>query len=337
MSAAGASVQDEDIKALLMLVEAISNRSNGFNRNENANIKSFEERLEGLERRVGMLEEIVLGKAGSLKPAEQCPMQENSPAEKSKPMPEGTQEGRYVYCIADGGEEATFGRIGIEGNEVYTVSYKDICAVVHPCPQQPYNSKDQETVKNWVIAHESVVEESWKRFGTVVPVTFNVIVKGGDDSVRRWLMTEYERYRGLLEKFRSKEEYGVQIFMEAESLRKIAEEDEEVKRLMKEVKAKPSGAAYFYREKLKKLLEDKSKVKMEEMFKEFYDRIRPCADDVRVEKTKDAEGKIMIANLSLLVGTDKLDRLRETLTEISGRNGVHVRFTGPWPPYSFTS
>ena len=86
--------------------------------------------------------------------------------------------GRYIYCIAEGSESAVFGRIGIEDNEVYTIPYSDFCAVVHDCPAEPYRSDDQEVVKHWVVKHQEVIDEAWERFGTVIPIGFDTIIRG---------------------------------------------------------------------------------------------------------------------------------------------------------------
>ncbi|MCP8322390.1 MAG: hypothetical protein H3Z52_15850, partial [archaeon] len=34
------------------------------------------------------------------------------------------KKGRYVYCIIECGKSVSFGKIGIDDNEVYTVPYK---------------------------------------------------------------------------------------------------------------------------------------------------------------------------------------------------------------------
>jgi len=55
-----------------------------------------------------------------------------------------------------------------------------------------------------------------------------------------------------------------------------------------------------------------------------------------VEKTKKAEpGLQMIMNLSCLVYRDRYTKLGEELGKINQMRGFAVRFTGPWPPYSF--
>jgi len=67
-------------------------------------------------------------------------------------------EGRYVYGVAVGDKEVRLGQIGIEGSEVYTIPYEDISAIVHDCSTEPYQSTDDEIVKNWVRVHQSVLD-----------------------------------------------------------------------------------------------------------------------------------------------------------------------------------
>ena len=88
------------------------------------------------------------------------------------------EQGRYLYCVVDSGEKVSFGEIGIEGKEAYAIPYRDICAVVHNCPAQPYRSDDQEVVKAWVMTHQKVVDAAWERWDTVLPLSFDTIIKG---------------------------------------------------------------------------------------------------------------------------------------------------------------
>jgi hypothetical protein len=68
---------------------------------------------------------------------------------------------------------------------------------------------------------------------------------------------------------------------------------------------------------------------------DFYARIRQCVEDVRVDNLKKVDGgKQMLLNLSCLMqeGCGDLGRV---LDDIQQTKGISVRFTGPWPPYSF--
>jgi hypothetical protein len=125
-------------------------------------------------------------------------------------------EGRYLYCVADSGEKVSLGPIGMNGEEVYTVPYKDICAVVHDCPAEPYQSADAEVVKAWVIAHQRLVDKAWEKWGTVLPLGFDTIIRdqaGSDppESVENWLAADYESLKRKMEAVRGKAEYGVQV------------------------------------------------------------------------------------------------------------------------------
>lgn len=246
--------------------------------------------------------------------------------------------------MAEGGERVNLGKIGIEGNEVYTVPYKDLCAVVHDCPVEPYKSEDDGVVKGWVVTHQNVVDVAWERFGTILPLGFDTIIRGDEDAdpeenMRNWLKEDYENLKAKVERVRGKAEYGVQIFWDSKIIaQKLTEESPEIKHLDEEIRSKPRGLAYMYRQKLEDALKKEMEKQADRYFKDFHDRIKPCANELRVEKTKPAEeGKQMLMNLSCLLPKDASKRLGEELEKIDGLDGFGVRFTGPWPPYSFVA
>ena len=249
-------------------------------------------------------------------------------------------KGRYVYCVAESNDRINLGRVGIEGSQVYTVPYKDLCAVVHNCPAQPYESKDKKVVENWVVAHEESIEVARKRLGTVLPLGFDTIIKADEEDpeqvVRAWLKEDYQSLREKLNKVKGKVEYGVHISWEPKIIiRELIEEDYELKRLHEEINSKPKGTAYMYKQKLEKLIRGKLEKEAERYFKEFYEKIKPCTNEVKIEKLKkENEPRQMLMNLSCLAGED--DKiLGDELEKINNREGFFVRFTGPWPPYSF--
>jgi len=256
----------------------------------------------------------------------------------------GQLNGRYFYCIVEGSESMNFGKIGIEGNEVYTIPYNDLCAVVHNCPAEPYQSEDEEVVKNWVLAHQKVVGAALERFGTVIPIGFDTIIKGDvaaadpEENMKTWLKEDYENLVAKMEKVRGRAEYGVQVFWDAKVMaQRIAQENHEVKKLGQEIKSKPRGLAYMYRQKLEAALKSEMEKQADQYFKDFYERIKLYVDDLYVEKTKktEDENKQMLMNLSCLLLKDGSQELGDELEKIGALEGFSVRYTGPWPPYSF--
>lgn len=250
--------------------------------------------------------------------------------------------GRYLYCVADTGESVSLGEIGIEGSEVYTICHMDICAVVHNCPAEPYQSRDDEVVKAWVLTHQKVIDVAWEKWGTVLPLGFDTIITGQEGSdveqnTRNWLKQDYQSLKQKMEKVRGKAEYGVQVFWDPMVIAQNLTSPE-IKTLEEEIRSKSRGLAYMYRHKLENLLKKEMEVKADECFKDFFSRIKKHIDDIRVEKTKKTDqGSQMIMNLSCLVDIDKYRELGEELDEINKIEGFSVRFTGPWPPYTFVN
>ncbi len=270
------------------------------------------------------------------------------PDDQTQAVPPGSAEAvavaqaRYLYCVADSGEQVSLGAIGIDGSKVYTIPYRDICAVVHECPAEPYNSTDREVVNSWVLVHQKVVDEAWERWGTVLPLGFDTIVMdkdgvGAEENVRNWLQNDYDNLKSKMEKVRGKAEYGVQIFWEPQVIaQSLIKTSPEISQLEEQIKSQSKGVAYLYKQKLENALKRDLESKADQCFRDFYQRIRRHVDDIVVEKTKQGdENTQMVMNLSCLLPRNKSTELGEELENINSIDGFSVRFTGPWPPYSF--
>lgn len=247
-------------------------------------------------------------------------------------------EAHYLYCVVSCREKMSLGEIGIEGNRVCTLPYQTLSAVAQVCAPQAYVSQDEAVVKAWVLAHQKVVETAWERFGTVIPFSFDVIVKGSEFRVLDWLKENYRELLDKLARLKGKAEYGVQIAWDTKLIMEsIARTDEQTRELQRKIESMPEGTAYLYEQKLEKLLKQKLEQEADQYFKDFYQRIRSCVEDVRVEKVTKDKDKQVLANLSCLAEKVAPRRLAEELDRIQVTNRFSVRFTGPWPPYSFVS
>ena len=245
------------------------------------------------------------------------------------------EEGRYVYCVVYSNKPVNLGNIGIENNEVYTIPFGEICAVVHKCPAKPYKSDNEEEVKEWVKTHQNVIDKAYKELGIVIPFGFDVIIKGTNDKVLDWLKAESEILKEKIEKIKGKQEFGVQIFWDKKFIAKnVAETNEEIKKLKTEIEELSKGMAYFHKQKIENILKKEMEKKADFYFKIFYNDIKEHVEDVKVEKIKEQD---MLINLSCLVLKDKVKELGAELDKINKLKEFSVRFTGPWPPYSFVS
>ncbi|MDG6934503.1 MAG: GvpL/GvpF family gas vesicle protein [Nitrososphaerota archaeon] len=253
----------------------------------------------------------------------------------------GKSKGVYLYGMADKGLPALrMGKIGIGGVEVYTIPCQGLSAIVHDCAERPYESKDARIVEGWIREHEKVLEIAMNKFGNVIPFRFNTIIGSENhrstpsSTLRKWISKELPGLRKKMAKIRGKREYGVQIlYLVSAMTRKIAVEQNEEMKLNVDPSSK--GTAYMYRLKFERAAKRELEARVASYFKDFYGRIGRASTEIKVEKTRMPEEKdtVMLMNLSVLADDKQL--LGSCLEKIKKKNGFSVRFTGPWPPYSF--
>jgi hypothetical protein len=250
------------------------------------------------------------------------------------------EEGRYLYCIVNSGKETNFGQVGIEDNLVYLVTFKDVGTVVHRCEAKPYKTEDKEKAGEWILAHQYVIDLATEKFGTVIPLTFDTIFKGDDETVKNWLRKEYRLLKARLARLEGKAEYGVQIFLDNDYVKKIIENSEEVQKLERKLENTSSGAAYLLEKNLEKRIHLEKNILTNKYAKELYAQAKKLVEDVKVDSTNREvpekwKGRQMILNLACLAQKDEIENLGKMLEGVNKREGFSVRFTGPWPPYSF--
>ncbi len=251
---------------------------------------------------------------------------------------------RYLYAVAGSEKTMQPGSVGIEDAPVYTIASNGLSAVVHACSSQPYQSGDPEIARGWLLTHQRVVEAAFEQLGDIIPAGFDTLINGEglldpDEAVRNWLNTEHNVLISKLDRISGKQEYGVQIFWDPKQIAdRISKENEAILCLNEEIRSKPEGAAYLYRQKLATMLKAEIEQEADRRFQSFYQIIQPAVDVLQVEKirnTSEAEAHQMIMNLSCLLSPENRHRLGQELEIIDGMAGFSVKFTGPWPPYSF--
>lgn len=265
---------------------------------------------------------------------------ETSTGPKIDALPSG--EGRYLYCVAEAADGVSLGPIGLDGHEVYTVPFRDVAAVVHDCQGAPHPPNDEEALKRWVIAHHQVTEIAWEKWGSVLPLIFGTVIreepgKEADQNLVGWLAAEYEALKRKLLRLRGRAEYGVQIFWEPKTIaQSMARTNPELRKLQDEIQSKPRGLAYLTRHRIETTIRHQMETTAGRCFRDFYALVGRHAEDVRVEKTaKSSPDLQMLMSLSCLLSKDEEAGLGEALDQINKMEGFMVRFTGPWPPYSF--
>ena len=261
------------------------------------------------------------------------------------------KEGIYIYCLINNGIETSFGNIGIKDNEVYTIPFRNIGAVVHKhgCEQpfsyprelSPYracgvvgqSSTDKEDMVELAISHQHIIDMATEKFGTVIPFNLNTIIEGKEEKVVDWLKRDYIKIKNTLKEVEDKAEFEIQIFMDRDVLINLLKEESEEFRRFKELKMK-QGKAYVVGQRI---LRAELEKEVKSACKSFYAQISKCADKIQINKTEGVlmQKKQLIMNLSCLVHEDKIDELKTILNKIGDLEGFDARLSGPWQPYNF--
>jgi hypothetical protein len=247
---------------------------------------------------------------------------------------EKATSGVYVYCIIECAEPRSFGKIGIggRGDEVYTVHYRDLAAVVSQAQLQVYDPTRENA-----LTHERVNEVVMVDNGfTPVPMSFGTLFKTEEDTTE-FLKDTYDALRDVLLKMKDKLEFGLKVNWDRDSvLTEVEQENEELRRLKAEIESNQQTSTYFARMQLGRLVEQALADKSDSYIREIYDELRDTAIASRSNKVI---GDKMIMNAAFLVGREKSEKFDEKVHEIEQRFGgkLTFRLTGPWPPYNFVT
>ena len=252
--------------------------------------------------------------------------------EEQTPPTNPDEDGRYVYGIIRSNEPQSFGKIGIGGreDEVYTVHYRDFAAVVSMCPLVIYDPTRENA-----LTHEHVNEVVMKSF-TVLPMSFGTVFRTEAD-IKAFLEGTYPALIEVLEKMEGKIEFGLKVNWDRDAVIKgIEKENDEVRRLKKEIEESESGANYFARMQIGRVIDAAITEKSEALVKEIYEKLRDSAVASRSNKPI---GDKMILNAAFLVERDQSEKFDHRISDIARKyeNELSFLYTGPWPPYNFVN
>lgn len=244
----------------------------------------------------------------------------------------------YLYCIVPASDPLpALAASALDGGPVHAVRHQELAALAHACPPEPYQGSEEQ-VRGWVAAHNAVIEEAWESADSVLPMSFDVIVAGdggrsAEANLIGWLAEHYAALRGRLRALEGRAEVGVQVLWDLETLAGATAADATGPVL------RARGHAFFAEQQRRRQLRDSRERKADDDCRRYLGDLAALADDVQVNKprqVKKRQTQQMMLNLSLLLRRDSIPRLGDYLETVSKEPAVEVRFTGPWPPYSFT-
>jgi len=246
-------------------------------------------------------------------------------------MDVATEEGKYIYCIIGLNKFQSFGALGIgeRGDELYTVFFNNISAVVSNSPIIKYPISRENT-----IAHEKATEEAMKTY-TVLPVRFCTIAKD-EEKIKKILEKEYDRFSGLLKNMEDKKELGLKATFKEDIYKDILEKYEDIRVLKEKLAPLPPEKTYFKRVELGEKVETALKREKEIYKKNILNILSPLAVEV---KTNDTYGELMIVSAAFLVEKNKEAEFDQRVQELvkNYADKTKFKYVGTTPPFSFVN
>jgi len=213
---------------------------------------------------------------------------------------------------------------------VYTVSHKDLAAVVSDTPIVIYDPTREN-----VLAHEFVNETVMREF-TLIPMSFGTIFRSEND-VKALLSSTYQAFTDVLDKMQGKIEFGLKILWDRDKVVAAIERDnDEIRRLKDEITRNAASSTYFARMQLGRLVE----AAMEEASNRYVNHIHEQLKEVSVaSRSSKVIGDRMILNAAFLVERKDEKAFDEKVKTISLQyeDLLTFKYTGPWPPYNFVN
>ncbi|WP_222918717.1 gas vesicle protein GvpL [Natrinema sp. SYSU A 869] len=277
---------------------------------------------------------------------------EEQPAAASTDTPD-IDEGRYLYCIVRADEDAALEITGVDDESVSVIAEDGIGAVVHAC-EGIYDSGNLAQIRRWLVRHQTVVDEAGQVFGTPIPFQFDTILRGDDAGVREWLRTESDILERALSGLAGHWEYRVEVVeIDPISDESLIERDDRLRELNEQIGDSTEGTAFLLEKQFDQRLMELRAARRESLTADLEERLAAEAREVHaLERSPnatlsddvagsgagtgaDSDDGETLCRLTLLAHEDDEGAIGSILDDVAANEGLEVRFTGPWPPYTF--
>jgi len=242
------------------------------------------------------------------------------------------KEGKYIYCIIASNEAPSFGPLGVggRGDELHTILYDDIAAVVSDSPIISYSVSREN-----MLAHEKAIEEIMKKY-TVLPVRFCTIAQD-EDKVKKILEKEHDKFAELLKSIEGKKELGLRaIFKEDVIYKEIAQNYEDIKKLKEALLSEPPAKTYYLRVEVGRKVEAALEKERDIYKEEILNTLSPLSQDTKVNAPY---GELMIISAAFLVENSREAEFDQNVQALSDKYGDKIKFkyVGTLPPFNFVN
>jgi hypothetical protein len=253
--------------------------------------------------------------------------------------------GRYIYGVISGGAAESFPLDGVvqfaansdqdsvSSERAYTVSWRDISAVVTDAPLVDYTAMPKDALAYLLVRHQQVIEKVMA-VHTIVPLRLGTCAQS-DEHVRRILASGQETIQDALQKALDVVEIDVTACLaDFGSLLRHVSQLPQVVQLKQSFLNRPGSVTVEDQVKIGMIVKQHADREKQRMSQQIGDTLALSAQDFRMHDLMDDK---MVLNSAFLIRKDRQEDFYRQVEELNAQsaNQLDFRCVGPLPPYSF--
>jgi len=235
---------------------------------------------------------------------------------------------------------------GIEPQEpLFPVEAGGLVAAVSRVPavtfdEAPLNDlvADLSRLTPYAVRHEEAIRALCG--SALIPMTFGAVYRD-PEGIAALLEERVGEFRDLLDRLEGRQEWGLNVFAQAQRLREAAEaESPALRALAGEAAAATPGHAYLLTKKRDRMLAEESSRHAAAALAEILHRLAALSADAVQDEPGPAQpgAEQLVLKAAFLVDTATAEPFCAAATELERTHapqGLRLELSGPWAPYSF--
>jgi len=253
--------------------------------------------------------------------------------------------GRYIYGIIGSGVAESFPLDGVvqfeadsapdgtEGERAYTVSWRDVAAVVTEAPVVDYTAMPKDALARLLVRHQQVIEKVMARYA-ILPLRLGTCA-ASDDHVRRILASGYETIKDTLHKAQGAVEIDVTASIgDFDSFLGRISQLPQVTQLKQSLLQQQRPVTVEDQVKIGMLVKQHVDKEKQRMSKQIGAVLVPLTEACKGHDLMDDK---MVFNSAFLIRKDRQAAFDRQVEELNAQcdDQLDFRCVGPLPPYSF--
>jgi len=236
--------------------------------------------------------------------------------------------GRYLYAIVPGPGKSSYGKLGVNGGTVYTITDGGVAAVVSDFADQKIRPE-----RRHFAAHQAVLKTLMGECD-VLPMSFGIISKG-PNAVRRILARNREALLSQLERVAGKVEMGLRVAWDVPNIFEyMVNIHPELTRARDHLLSLQRPPTQDEKIEIGRMFEELLESDRDKHTKQVEKALSKRCSELKRNKCRE-EREVM--NLACLVSRDSQAKFEAGVLEAAGHFDDNFAFdyNGPWAPHNF--